>query len=96
MDLQNNGDQCVEDDQDCQHPKADEVQKYPVRTRDVPVHVHCDEPVVDDHLVEERDHRAAKVIKVHQIVEERRARLIELVVRRTSEDKDAQLGIREE
>ena len=96
MDLQNDRDQSIEDDEDCQHPKADEVQKYPVRTRDVPVHVHCDEPVVDDHLVEERDHWASKVIEVHQIVEKGRARLIELFVRGTSEDKDAQLGIREE
>jgi len=47
------------------HPKRDEVDAGPVIADYVWEHVACDEPVVDDHYVEEGDEGGAEVVEVH-------------------------------
>ena len=90
MYLKDDGDESVEHDQHCEDPKVDEKEPDHVAVPlDSHEHVHSDEPVVDDHLVEQSDQGAAIVVEVHQVVKDWGATLLVTLKCQVSTEKEA-------
>eukprot|EP00354_Favella_ehrenbergii_P005633 CAMPEP_0170464610 /NCGR_PEP_ID=MMETSP0123-20130129/9265_1 /TAXON_ID=182087 /ORGANISM="Favella ehrenbergii, Strain Fehren 1" /LENGTH=197 /DNA_ID=CAMNT_0010730301 /DNA_START=1095 /DNA_END=1688 /DNA_ORIENTATION=- len=87
----------VELDEDDGDPEGNEVDAHPDHAalpHDRRVLVHCQEPVVDHHLVEQHDQRGSEIVEIERVVERGSPMLMILTVRQFApEQQRSQLRI---